>query len=57
MSFENYNQRTLMDYSPDIKVLDCTMRDGGLVNNFAFSDEFVRDLYEANIKAGVDCGR
>ena len=54
MSFENYNQRTLMDYSPDIKVLDCTMRDGGLVNNFAFSDEFVRDLYEANIKAGVD---
>ncbi len=54
MQVENYNKRTLMDYSPDIKVLDCTMRDGGLVNNFAFSDEFVRDLYEANIKAGVD---
>lgn len=54
MSMENYNNRTLMDYSPDIKVLDCTMRDGGLVNNFAFSEEFVRDLYEANIKAGVD---
>lgn len=51
---ENYNQRTLMDYSPDIKVLDCTMRDGGLVNNFAFTEEFVRDLYQANIKAGVD---
>ena len=54
MSFENYNQRTLMDYSPDIKVLDCTMRDGGLVNNFYFTDEFARDLYEANKKAGVD---
>lgn len=54
MQAENYNKRTLMDYSPDIKVLDCTMRDGGLVNNFAFSDDFVRDLYEANIKAGVD---
>ena len=51
---ENYNQRTLMDYSPDIKVLDCTMRDGGLVNNFAFTEEFVRDLYQTNIKAGVD---
>lgn len=43
-----------MNYCPDIKVVDCTMRDGGLVNNFAFTDEFVRDLYEANIKAGVD---
>ena len=47
-------KRTLMDYCPDIKVMDCTLRDGGLVNNFAFSDGFARDLYEANIKAGVD---
>jgi len=30
------------------------MRDGGLVNNFAFSDEFVKALYQTNIKAGVD---
>ena len=43
-----------MDYCPDIKVVDCTLRDGGLVNNFAFTDEFVKDLYQANIKAGVD---
>lgn len=43
-----------MSYSPDLKVLDCTLRDGGLVNNFGFTDEFVKDLYEANIKAGVD---
>ncbi len=54
MSTEQCNQRTLMDYCPDIKVIDCTLRDGGLVNNFAFTDEFVRDLYQANIKAGVD---
>lgn len=47
-------ERTLMSYDPDIKVVDCTMRDGGLVNNFAFTDEFVKDLYHANIKAGVD---
>lgn len=46
--------RTLMSYCPDIKVLDCTLRDGGLVNNFRFTDEFVKDLYKANIKAGVD---
>lgn len=43
-----------MDYCPDIKVMDCTLRDGGLVNNFDFTDAFARDLYEANKKAGVD---
>lgn len=47
-------QGSLVSFRPDIKVVDCTMRDGGLVNNFAFTDEFVRDLYLANIKAGVD---
>ena len=46
--------RTLMSYAPDIKVLDCTLRDGGLVNDFYFTDEFVKALYQANIKAGVD---
>ncbi len=44
----------LVSYRPDIKVVDCTLRDGGLVNNFYFSDEFVRDLYRTNLKAGVD---
>ena len=47
-------ERTLMSYSPDIKVIDCTLRDGGLVNDFFFTDEFVKDLYLANIRAGVD---
>lgn len=46
--------RTLMSYAPDIKVVDCTLRDGGLVNDFFFTDEFVRELYQANVKAGVD---
>ncbi|MCI9314073.1 MAG: nucleoid-structuring protein H-NS [Lachnospiraceae bacterium] len=46
--------RTLMSYAPDIKVVDCTLRDGGLVNDFFFTDEFVKDLYQANLKAGVD---
>lgn len=44
----------LMTYRPDIKVLDATIRDGGLVNNFFFTDDFVRKLYETNIKAGVE---
>ncbi len=44
----------LMTYRSDIKVVDATIRDGGLVNNFRFSDEFVSELYHANVKAGVD---
>ena len=44
----------LISFRPDIKVVDCTLRDGGLVNNFEFTDEFVKDLYRTNIKAGVD---
>ncbi len=45
---------SLISVRPDVKVVDCTLRDGGLCNNFGFSDAFVRDLYLANIKAGVD---
>ena len=45
---------TLMSVRKDVKVIDCTIRDGGLVNNFYFDDEFVKDLYIANIAAGVD---
>lgn len=46
--------KRIMNYRPEIKILDATLRDGGLVNNFYFTDEFVRDLYKANVKAGVD---
>ena len=45
---------TMISYRPDIKVQDATIRDGGLVNNFEFTDQFVRDLYQANVRAGVD---
>ncbi|MDD3238843.1 MAG: aldolase catalytic domain-containing protein [Lachnospira sp.] len=44
----------LISYRPDIKVVDCTIRDGGLVNNFYFEDQFVKNLYTANVAAGVD---
>ena len=45
---------TIVSYRPDIKVVDATLRDGGLVNNFGFTTEFVKDLYKTNIAAGVD---
>ena len=41
-------------YRPEIKVLDCTIRDGGLMNNWYFSDEFVTAVYRALSAAGVD---
>lgn len=44
----------LLDFRPDIKVVDATLRDGGLVNDFYFSDEFVKALYNANLRSGVD---
>lgn len=44
----------LMEVRNDIKVLDATLRDGGLCNNFMFTDEFVSALYKTNIKCGVD---
>lgn len=44
----------LLSYRPDIKVVDCTIRDGGLVNNFYFEEQFVKNLYQTNIKAGID---
>ena len=44
----------LMDYRSDVRVIDATLRDGGLVNDFYFTDDFVRALYLTNIKAGVD---
>ena len=37
-----------------IKVLDCTIRDGGLINNHDFDDRFVRATYKALSEASVD---
>ena len=41
-------------YRPELKVLDCTVRDGGLINAHQFNDEFVRAVYDTCIEAGVD---
>ncbi len=41
-------------YRDKIKVLDCTIRDGGLINNHDFDLRFVRQVYKALSEAGVD---
>jgi 4-hydroxy 2-oxovalerate aldolase len=41
-------------YRPELKVLDCTIRDGGLINDHAFEDGFAKAIYNACVAAGVD---
>jgi 4-hydroxy 2-oxovalerate aldolase len=41
-------------YRPEIKVVDCSIRDGGLMNNHQFSHKFVRNVYRALSESGVD---
>lgn len=41
-------------YRPEIKVLDCTIRDGGLMNNWAFDKALVKDVFDGLVAAGVD---
>jgi len=41
-------------YRPQIKVLDCTIRDGGLVNNWQFDDNLVKKVFKSLARSGVD---
>jgi len=46
--------RKWISYRPEIKVVDVTVRDGGLMNNHRFSDDMVRGVYNACVEAGID---
>ncbi len=41
-------------YRPEIKVVDCTIRDGGLTNDSKFDTDMVRAVYEAVCASGTD---
>src|SRR5690348_5314194 len=41
-------------YRPELKVLDCTIRDGGLINEHMFEDKLVKAIYQTCVDAGVD---
>ncbi len=41
-------------FRPEIKVVDCTIRDGGLTNDSHFTAETVQAVYRAVCAAGVD---
>ena len=40
-------------YRPEIKVVDCTIRDGGLINDHKFDDKFVKAVCTHSL-SGVD---
>jgi 4-hydroxy 2-oxovalerate aldolase len=41
-------------FRPALKVLDCTIRDGGLINDHNFEDGFVKAVYDTCVAAGID---
>ena len=41
-------------FREQIKVVDCTIRDGGLINRHEFDSKFVRAVYRAVSEAGLD---
>lgn len=41
-------------YRPQIKLVDCTIRDGGLMNDSKFPKELVRSVYKSLSASGVD---
>jgi 4-hydroxy 2-oxovalerate aldolase len=43
-----------VSYREEIKVLDCTIRDGGLMNDSRFDDAIVKAVYQACVEAGID---
>ena len=53
---KNVDQSTKrwLSYRPEIKVLDCTIRDGGLMNNHHFDDKIVQVVYDTCVAAGID---
>lgn len=44
----------LLSARKGVKLLDATLRDGGIVNSFYFPEGFADALYRANLAAGVD---
>ena len=54
MADNGESKGTWVTWRQDIKVLDCSIRDGGLMNDHHFSDETVKAVYQTCVAAGVD---
>ncbi len=49
-----HRKGTWLTVRDDVKIVDCTIRDGGLVNDYHFSDDFVKAVYATCVVSGVD---
>jgi hypothetical protein len=41
-------------FDPNLKILDCTVRDGGLCNNHQFAEGFFKSIYDTCVASGID---
>ncbi len=44
----------MSEVSKKINVVDCTVRDGGLINRWKFRDEFVKEVFDAVNRSGIE---
>jgi len=51
---DKHAKGTWVTSRPDITVLDCSVRDAGLMNDHRFEDGFVKAVYDTCVAAGVD---
>jgi 4-hydroxy 2-oxovalerate aldolase len=51
---ESNSAERWLSYRKEIKVLDATIRDGGLMNDSKFDDKVVKGVYDACVAAGID---
>ncbi len=41
-------------FDPELKIIDCTVRDGGLINAHKFEDGFFKKIYDTCVAGGID---
>ena len=51
---EAHSVGTWLTYRPEIAIMDCTIRDGGLINDHQFDDGFVEAVYKTCVASGID---
>jgi 4-hydroxy 2-oxovalerate aldolase len=43
-----------VSFDPDLKIVDCTVRDGGLINAHNFEEGFFKKVYDTCVAGGID---
>jgi len=43
-----------VSFDPNLKIVDCTVRDGGLINDHKFEEGFFRKVYDTCVASGID---